>query len=160
MVALDKAFPRIPSVSEYRPIVITSPIIKALEAYLLPDLQTYGIIRLNKNQVGFVANRSTADNVVRLYLECQKHKNEGYVIFVDFSSAYDTIQRKKLYEILHTKRILNESKIQILKFVHQNLRIKLGNKDCNIERGVPQGCTTSPMLFNIYTEELLELLEE
>lgn len=47
LIALDKAFPKIPEQNQYRPIVVTSPIIKILEAYLIKDLKEYGREKLD-----------------------------------------------------------------------------------------------------------------
>lgn len=111
LVPLDKAFPKTPFTEEYRPIIITSPVIKCLEAFVQPDLQRYGETRMNRNQVGFVSKRSTADNIIRLNLETKQHKKDGFLVFIDFSSAYDSLNREKLYKLLRDRQILSESKI-------------------------------------------------
>ena len=64
LIPLDKAHPNIPKESDYRPIVVTSPIIKILEQLLLIKLQPFCEEFLNINQVGFMRGRSTMDNIV------------------------------------------------------------------------------------------------
>jgi len=78
------------------------------------------------------------------------------MLFIDFSTAYDKVIRQILYWIIKNKKILNETKLQLLQFIHQNIGINFRNKKCTPETGVPQGCLTSPSLFNIYIEELLD----
>lgn len=43
--------------------------------------------------------------------------------------------------------------------IHANIRICLGGHEVTTSRGVPQGLITSPDLFNIYVEPLLQRLE-
>jgi hypothetical protein len=81
-------------------------------------------------------------------------------VFFDFSSAYDTVNREKLYEMLRIKGILNQHDIELLEFIHYNLRIDIGGKSITTSRGVPQGLTTSPILFDIYVEGILENLQK
>lgn len=140
--------------------MVTSAIVKCLEAYIIPDLKNYGRARLNPSQIGFVESKSTLDNIVRLNMEYKLHKKSGFLIFIDFSQAYDTINREKLYRRLNDRKILPVCKIQLIQFIHENLVIKLGNKTCKTERGVPQGLMTSPMLFNIYIETLIDELTQ
>ena len=59
LIPLDKAHPNIPKESDYRPIVVTSPIIKILEQLLLIFYKF-----VNINEVGFMRGRSTMDNIV------------------------------------------------------------------------------------------------
>ena len=77
-------------------------------------------------------------------------KQKIKILFVDFKSAYDNVKREKLYEILKDKNILNDVDIKLLKFIHSNLVITIGNESTKTNKGVPQGLTTSPLLYNIY----------
>jgi hypothetical protein len=54
LVPLNKVYPRTPKVSEYRPIVITSPIIKFLEQFIRDDLTNYAKTQLHQWQFGFI----------------------------------------------------------------------------------------------------------
>jgi hypothetical protein len=80
-------------------------------------------------------------------------------MFIDFKSAYDSVTRQKLGEMLLRKRILSHQKLRILEFIHHNLRVSLGTNEVTTSRGVPQGLTTSPLLFNIYVEDILERMD-
>ena len=58
---------------------------------------------LRKNQNGFRTNRSTTEQIltIRRILEGVKSKNLPLtILFIDFSKAFDTINRKKMKEIL------------------------------------------------------------
>lgn len=41
-------------------------------------------------------------------------------VFIDFKSAYNTISKNKLYQILNNKAILNEDEIKFLKVLYGN----------------------------------------
>jgi hypothetical protein len=100
-------------------------------------------------------------NYIRSLNHLAKIPNRNYkphVLFVDFKAAYDTVDRNILYEKLRRKNILNEREIQLLKFLHDNMKIQIGEITVNSSRGVPQGMISSPMLFNIYSEEILDEL--
>lgn len=60
--------------------------------------------------------------------------------------------------MLERKKILKPSSLELLKFIHRNLRISIGGREVTTSRGVPQGLATSPALFDIYTESILEKL--
>ena len=79
--------------------------------------------------------------------------------FIDLKSAYNRVNLTQLYEITQRKRILNDEKLQLLKFIHANIRVTLGQHECRTTTGVPQGLTTSPACFNVFMESLLDQLE-
>lgn len=70
------------------------------------------------------------------------------------------MNRKILYERLRRREILDSEQMQLLEFIHSNMRIDIGDKSITTSRGVPQGLTTSPILFNIFVEPILEELEQ
>ena len=51
-------------------------------------------------------------------------KNLMVAIFIDFKSAYNTILRKKLYEILEGKLILEREEVKFLEILHGKLTFK------------------------------------
>ena len=75
------------------------------------------------------------------------------------SSAFDTINRKKLIEILNN--IIPTSELQIIKLllthttpsIHYN---KISSKNFNTNVGCPQGGALSPVLFTVYLEACMK----
>ena len=59
LIALNKAHPSTPTPSEYRPIVVCSPVIKFLEGLLVDDLRRYLTEKMSKLQFGFVPGCGT-----------------------------------------------------------------------------------------------------
>lgn len=46
------------------------------------------------------------------------------MLFIDFSSAYNTVNRNILYKIIKNKKILENSELEFLKMMHQKLFFK------------------------------------
>ncbi len=66
------------------------------------------------------------------------------------------LKRAILYDVIKRKLILGELELQLLIYLHENLTITIGNEEFKINRGVPQGMSSSPVLFNIFMEEIIE----
>ena len=144
LIPLNKVFPAIGNINEYRPIVCISSLVKFMEATMVEELNDYLVNTLNKNQIGFVPKQETGMNIARLVshakLFSKGRKNENScMLFIDFSSAYDKVIREKLYDKMSKKKILKESKLDLLKYLHKNLNINFNGKTCTPETGVPQG---------------------
>ncbi len=110
-----------------RPIIVNSYIYKILEAYCLQDLLKYP---LHNNQFGFRKNLSIEQckSVVfdKIYQNKRENHKEQYLFFIDFKNAYNSINRNKLYKILETWGHLPQHKLEIIKFLHYNNKIRLG----------------------------------
>ena len=127
-------------------------------------LTEYACKRLNRAQYGFCPGVGIEDckhEVFQHALRLKKdHPDREYcALFVDFSSAYDRVDRNHLYAFLESRRILPPHVLQLLKFLHSRLSFSLNGISCRSTNGVPQGMTSSPMLFDIFTESLLELFQ-
>ncbi len=156
LVPLNKDFPRISTVDRIRPILVMNPLVKFLESRFAPKLQNYLKYQLFPSQVGFVPGQGIFTNIYRLFDRLMMRKNQGlrsYLIFIDFSNAYNSIYHSILFERLSPVLDLNE--IQFLKAMYQRYRVKIGDFSFHPVRGVAQGSIVSPALFNIYLEPLL-----
>ena len=71
-------------------------------------LRRYSIDRLDPHQTGFVSGMRTSVNIQRLIEEVKQFKKKDgmCMIFVDFKSAYNTVKRDLLYDILSKRNIL------------------------------------------------------
>ena len=76
-------------------------------------------------------------------------------IFIDFKSAYNTIMRKKLYEIFEGKLILEREEVKFIEILHYKLHFKVQKEKYYYDSGIHQGSTLSPALFNVYAEEFI-----
>ena len=65
LIPLNKVHPNIPTRTDMRPIVVTSPIVKLVEASLLPELTQYLTEKLHVSQTGFVPGNGIFVNIHR-----------------------------------------------------------------------------------------------
>jgi hypothetical protein len=77
------------------------------------------------------------------------------MVFVDFEKVFDKVNRNKLWTIMeekgHTQHL-----IRVIQSLYHNSKIIINTgknkteKIIIINKGVRQGCSISPTLFNIY----------
>ena len=161
VVLLNKKYPAVPEHTEYRPIIVTSPVVKYLEGIVMEHLRKYAVTSLHRAQYGFCPQIGIDECKFDVFREAMRRKKEEpatqhCALFVDYSSAYDRVDRNRLYAYLEARSVLPPYVLQLLKFLHHSLEYTLGAESCRASNGVPQGMTTSPMLFDIYTECLLQ----
>ena len=120
-----------------------------------------------EEQAGYRKGYSTIDQIFNLQSIVQKYlckkKGRCYVIFVDFSKAFDTIP----HCLLWFKLINNGIHGDTLRFL-RNMYMHLQSCVCTGEGltkcftckiGVRQGCMLSPFLFILYLNELIDMLK-
>ena len=115
----------------------------------------------NRHQRGFVKGGKTTENIINLLKfgqNCQKDlKSKAAIVFFDIKTAYDSVVRDILYSKMKEFKI-NDNIILTVKYMLDNFKLKFGRSIINTTRGLAQGSTLSPILFNIYY--LLNLLEK
>ena len=87
----------------------------------------------------------------------EKHRKFNiptYIAFIDFKKAFDSVDRDKLWSIMLSKGIPTHPITIIQKIYMENIiRVNAGNGISEgsraITQGVRQGCTLSPVLFNL-----------
>src|SRR5438046_444996 len=113
-MALNKVHPKIPEANQFRPIIISSPRCKMLEARLYTKLKRYTIERLHRGQTSFVPGMGIMVNQMRVIERVNKKTLNGrkqYGLFIDFANAYNTILHTKLFGRL--EGILTKEEIQL-----------------------------------------------
>lgn len=108
LVPLNKAWPEIPCEDQFRPIVVLSPLYKFLERRFQWKLQRYMKDSLDPHQTGFVSGMGTSVNLLLLTerLRNARKRDGECCLFVDYKSAYNTVNRQRLYSIMKRKSIL------------------------------------------------------
>ena len=154
----------------YRGLAIGSAFAKLFSLILLKRLLKY----IDKNnlisrkQIGFMKGSRTSDHIFLLQTIIEKvvKKNNGklYAAFIDFKKAYDTVDRNRLFERLKGLGINGFFLRNITAMYEKNrYSIKLKNGfidpiDSNL--GLKQGCPLSPMLFNLYIDDVENIFDD
>ena len=122
----------------------------------------------DKYQFAYRCKRSVDDAISILNHETLKHleRNKSYVriLFVDFSSAFNTIVPSRLYLKVHKIVIPTYLCDWILDFLTSRTQyVKMGDKfseTISIDIGSPQGWVLSAILFTLYTNDLKVVSKE
>ncbi len=120
-----------------RPIIIPSPILKLIESGLLPTLRSYLINGLHPSQSGFVPGCGIFVNIHRALDQILlkiRNKKKCYGLFIDFASAYNTVNHNLLFERLSP--ILVEKKTKLLKAIYSRNQIEFEGENISPNRGV------------------------
>ena len=145
--------------NNYRPIALSSTISKVFENVILHRLEEY--LWTTDNQFGFKAGHSTDLSVYALteFIEYLKRRTTSvYVAFLDASKAFN-----KINHWVSFKKLLNRGvpiylvNVLCYWYQHQSMYVKWGStlsSKFQVTNGVRQGGVLSPLLFNVYVNEL------
>ena len=155
--------------SDYRGITVTSCLSKLftliINERLVSFINTKAILK--PNQIGFRRKFRTSDHIFVLNTILNSYFANGkpvYSCFVDFSKAYDSVWRDRLvYKLILRK--FSYRFISLISSMYHGLTsaVKLSNGITPFFEsfvGLRQGCNLSPMLFNIFINDLTEIFDE
>lgn len=151
-------------VANYRGIAIGNAIQKLLASIINHRLQQFVEENhiLPDTQNGFRQKRSTVDNLyilnAAISVTTSRPKGKLFAFFVDFTTAFDTVNRRILWTIMERKGIPIEI-INVIQQMYSSTAYEVGGQEFNSHMGVKQGCPLSPLLFAIYIADLDTLLQ-
>ena len=156
-------------VNNYRGITLLSCIGKLFTSVLNSRLYDYLTTAklLGSEQVGFRPKHSTLDHIFALQILANYYKDTGkqlYCAFVDYSKAFDFVDRTYLWQKLLNSNV-NGKILNVIRNMYKNAKSHVSIKNilsdpfpCQV--GVRQGENLSPLLFAIYLNDFKTFLSE
>lgn len=146
--------------NDYRPVALTSVVMKVFERLVCKFLSH---ITLDRHQFAYRANRGVDDAVslcihfILQHLDCKS--TYARVLFIDFSSAFNTILPIRLFNCLLSMGVDSSLCHWLLSFLSNRTQcVKVQNiisSTKTLNTGAPQGCVLSPLLFSLYTNSCI-----
>uniref|UniRef100_A0A669BHJ9 Reverse transcriptase domain-containing protein n=1 Tax=Oreochromis niloticus TaxID=8128 RepID=A0A669BHJ9_ORENI len=149
----------ISSLNDWRPVALTPIVSKCFEKLVRDFICSALPDSLDPLQFAYRHNRSTDDAIALTLHAALSHleKRDTYVrmLFVDYSSAFNTIVPSKLDRKLQDLGLSSSLCSWILNFLSDRRQVvRLGSTTSSpitLNTGAPQGCVLSPLLYSLYT---------
>ena len=148
--------------SNYWTIALISHTSNVMLKILQGRLQQYLNQEFPDVQAGFRKGRVTRDQIANIHWIIEKAREfqkNIYCCFIEYAKAFDCVDHNKLGEILHEMKIPDHLTCLLRNLYtgqEATVRTLFGTTDWfKIEKGVCQGCTLSPCLFNSYAEHII-----
>lgn len=146
--------------NDYRPVALTSLVMKSFEKLVLNQLQADVSGFTDPLQFAYRRHRGVDDAVLTLLhgtiTHLEKPKSLVRLVFVDFSSAFNTLQPHLMGRKLLQMDIDPHLILWVLSFLtNRPQRVRVNghlSAPRTISTGSPQGSVISPLLFTLYTD--------
>ena len=154
--------PKVEGLNDGRPVALTSIACKCFEKIVRDYICAMLPPTLDPWQFAYRQNRSTDDAIALALHSVLQHldvKNKGSrcvrMLFVDYSSAFNTIMPARLDEKLNVLGVHPALRTWILNFLTSRRQVvRMGDitsDPLTLSTGAPQGCVLSPLLYSLYT---------
>ena len=154
--------------NNYRGISISSALLKLVSSLLHNRIEAYcsKLNIINKNQIGFRPNHRTSDHLLTLKAVVKKYVTMGqkklFGCFVDFKKAFDSVWHEGLFYKMRNIGIGGKT-LGLITDIYKKTKCAVKSKNSltlffDYQKGVRQGCPLSPILFNIYVNDIFETI--
>ncbi len=147
-----------------RPITLLNTDYKIFSGVIAARLRVGLPQIISETQSGFLKGRSIHNNI-RLVLDILEYsnliENDGFILFLDFLKTFDMVEHPFLFQTL-SHFGFGPKFINIIKMLYSDINssVALPKGTCprfQVNRGIRQGCGSSPLLF-IMVAEMLAIL--
>uniref|UniRef100_A0A8K9V2X2 Reverse transcriptase domain-containing protein n=1 Tax=Oncorhynchus mykiss TaxID=8022 RepID=A0A8K9V2X2_ONCMY len=151
--------------NDYRPVALTSVIMKCFERLVKDHITSTLPDTLDPLQFVYRPNRSTDDSIATTLhtalTHLDKRNTNVRILFIDYSSAFNTIVPFKLVTKLKTLDLDPALCNWVLDFRTGRLQVvRVGNNISTpliLNTGAPQGCVLSPLLYSLFTHDCVAM---
>jgi group II intron reverse transcriptase/maturase len=140
----------------FRPLGIPSIRDRIVQEALRMVLEPIYEARFSQYSFGFRPNRCTMDAIRCILWSTQESKRFFWIVEGDIASYFDTINHRKLLKVL--RRRIDDKRLLELVWRFLRAGVMEGKLFRDTKRGTPQGGIISPLLANIYLNELDEYM--
>ena len=152
-------------ISNFRPISLLTVTMKAATKMLLNRMDKALNEFEDVTQTGFRRGYGTQDNIHvmrQLAEKCNEFRMPLYIGFVDFRKAFDLVEWSAVWEALHTHGV-STTLIHALRRIYETSKTLIAVNEDKVEvpvrRGVRQGDTLSPRLFNAVLRHAMDTID-
>ena len=171
---------------QLRPIALMEPIGKLILGLIADQLKSFVAPRLSRfPHFGFLPRRAAVDAITRVVAHCRRVRQflgaqrrtvyqqmadapkipfgGGIQLFLDMTRAFDMVCRNTLIQHLVDIQVPSPL-ISIIAHWHQDTHYNLMHQELTasipVYKGLRQGCKAAPILWVIYMDKFLSLLEQ
>ena len=149
-------------IGNYRPISLLSVLYKTLTKIITWRIETTVAARLPPTQAGFRKGYSTLDHLHAVNMAVEKSREYNLrlsLLFVDFRKAFDTVEFRAIWDSLAYYGVDDGTTEMIKKLYAASSSIVAfasSEVPVDVQRGVRQGDTLSPLLFVLCLQYALD----